>query len=224
MEDLPAALKPRPPAFFIGEHLALDFVNSRSTPLGVWTEWLRDGIELVDWLEEAGAIEGADASRFREDGGARPTLDQVAERARTLREWLRKFVARHAGRRIGAESAPELGPLKDLLARNDSYWQVEVGRDPEATPVPDQGPFRLQRVRRWTTPEQLLQPLAEAIADLVCNEDFRLIRACEGKACVLLFLDKTKSHARRWCSMALCGNRAKAATHRARVSRKRSSR
>jgi predicted RNA-binding Zn ribbon-like protein len=121
------------------------------------------------------------------------------------------------------EAAAELGPLKDLLARNDSYWQVKVGGDPKATMVPHQGPFRLQRVRRWTTPEQLLQPLTEAIADLVCNEDFRLIRACEGKACVLLFLDKTKSHARRWCSMALCGNRAKAATHRARASRKRSS-
>ena len=89
--------------------------------------------------------------------------------------------------------------------------------------VPHQGPFRLQRVRRWTTPEQVLQPLTEAIADLVCNEDFRLIRACGGNACVLLFLDKTNSHARRWCRMALCGNRAKAATHRARASRKRSS-
>ena len=104
------------------------------------------------------------------------------------------------------------------------YWQVEAGGDPGAAPALDQRPLRLQRVRRWTAPEQLLQPLAEAIADLVCNEDFRLIRTCEGKACVLLFLDKTKSHARRWCSMALCGNRAKAAAHRARASRNRKSR
>jgi predicted RNA-binding Zn ribbon-like protein len=224
MENLPPHPKPRPPAFFNGDHLALDFVNSRSTPLGVWTDWLRDGIDLLDWLEEAGAIEGADASRFREDSGAREALDEVAERARTLREWLRGFVARHAGRAIGAEAAAELGPLNDLLARSDSYWQVEAGGDPGAAPAPDQGLLRLQRVRRWTTPEQLLQPLAEAIADLVCNEDFRLIRACEGKACVLLFLDKTKSHARRWCSMRLCGNRAKAAAHRARASRNRKSR
>ena len=98
MENLPPDPKPRPPAFFTGDHLALDFVNSRSTPLGVWTEWLRDGIELLDWLEEAGAIEEADAARFREDAGAREALDEVAERARTLREWLRGFVARHAGR------------------------------------------------------------------------------------------------------------------------------
>jgi predicted RNA-binding Zn ribbon-like protein len=221
--NLPPGLVSRTPAFFTGDHLALDFVNSRSTPSGVWTEWLGNGIELLNWLEEAGAIEGTDATRFREDLGARKALDEVAERARTLREWLRGFIARHAGREIGVEAVADLGPLNDLLARSDSYWQVAGWRDPGAALAPDQRPLRLQRGRRWTTPEQLLQPLAEAIADLVCNEDFRLIRTCEGKACVLLFLDRTKAHARRWCSMALCGNRAKAAAHRARAAHDRSS-
>ena len=204
--------------------MALDFINSRSTPLGVWTDRLCDGFELVDWLEEAGAIKEADARRFREDAGVRQRLDDVAERARTLREWLRGFVARHAGRELGTEAAAQLGPLNDLLARSDCFWQVEAGDNAGAALAIDQRPLCLQRVRRWTTPQQLLQPLAEAIADLVCNEDFRLIRACEGKVCVLFFLDKTKSHARRWCSMAICGNRAKAAAHRARASRKRKSR
>jgi predicted RNA-binding Zn ribbon-like protein len=32
----------------------------------------------------------------------------------------------------------------------------------------------------------------------------------------LLFADHTRGHARRWCSMALCGNRAKQAAHRQR--------
>ena len=71
-------------------------------------------------------------------------------------------------------------------------------------------------VRRWESPGELLQPIDEAAADLVCHQDFRLIRACEGSACTLLFLDRTKAHTRRWCSMAVCGNRAKAAAHRAR--------
>jgi predicted RNA-binding Zn ribbon-like protein len=214
----------RPPAFFTGDHLALDFINSRSTPLGVWTEWLGDGIELVDWLLEAGAIETADATRFREDTGARKALDEIAERARILREWLRGFVARHAGRNITAKALAELGPLNDLLARSDIYWQVEAAGASRDAAGTFQRPLRLRTVRRWTTPDQLLQPLAEAIADLVCNEDFRLIRVCEGKGCILYFLDKTKAHARRWCSMALCGNRAKAAAHRARASRNRNSR
>jgi hypothetical protein len=41
--------------------------------------------------------------------------------------------------------------------------------------------------------------------------------ACEAGNCSLWFLDVSKGHARRWCSMAICGNRAKAAAHRARA-------
>jgi predicted RNA-binding Zn ribbon-like protein len=64
--------------------------------------------------------------------------------------------------------------------------------------------------------EDELEPIAEAAADLICNQDFRLIRSCGGSACTLVFLDRTKAHTRRWCRMAVCGNRAKAAAHRAR--------
>ncbi|HYM02392.1 MAG TPA: CGNR zinc finger domain-containing protein [Stellaceae bacterium] len=69
--------------------------------------------------------------------------------------------------------------------------------------------------RRWTSPDRRLQPIADAIGDLVCNADFRLVKTCEGPACTVMFYDCTKAHSRRWCSMALCGNRAKAAAHRA---------
>ena len=71
--------------------------------------------------------------------------------------------------------------------------------------------------RHWSSPELLLQPIAEAIGDLICNADFRLIRTCGAPTCTLMFYDRTKGHARRWCSMSICGNRAKAAAHRARV-------
>jgi predicted RNA-binding Zn ribbon-like protein len=206
----------RPGAFLVGDHLALDFLNSRCTPSGVWTEWLSDGADLLDWLERAGAIETAVAEPYRAGQGAdRQALDEVAAQARSLREWLRGFVGRHAGRALGGDAGAELGPLNDLLAHDDSYWQVEPD-DAER-----QRPLRLQRVRRWTTPERLLQPVAEAIADLVCHADFRLIRACEGTACTLVFLDRTKAQARRWCSMAVCGNRAKAAAYRARSAGRR---
>jgi predicted RNA-binding Zn ribbon-like protein len=77
----------------------------------------------------------------------------------------------------------------------------------------------LRKVNRWESPGELLQPIAAAAADLICHQDFRLIRACAGSGCTLLFLDRTKAHARRWCSMAVCGNRAKAAAHRARRAR-----
>ncbi|MES6429106.1 CGNR zinc finger domain-containing protein [Cutibacterium acnes] len=43
------------------------------------------------------------------------------------------------------------------------------------------------------------------------------MKACEGPACTLMFADHTRARARRWCSMAVCGNRAKQAAHRSRI-------
>ncbi|HEV2674842.1 MAG TPA: ABATE domain-containing protein [Aliidongia sp.] len=204
---------PRPAAFFVGDHLALDFLNSVATAAaGGSTEWLVDGIDLVDWLEQAGAIEPGVAVLFRL--GDRPALDRVAVQARDLRDWLHGFVRRHEGKALGPDATAELAPLNQLLARDDNYLQIGIdGRG--------HGPHS-HRVRRWTTADQLLQPLAAAIADLVCHADFRLIRTCEGVACTLVFLDKTKAHGRRWCSMAVCGNRAKVAAHRARAGKRAS--
>ena len=80
----------RPPAFFVGEHLALDFLNTTATPRGARVEWLADGKDLVDWLEQARSIEAAAAARIRESGSG--ALDEVARQAREFREWLRGFV------------------------------------------------------------------------------------------------------------------------------------
>jgi predicted RNA-binding Zn ribbon-like protein len=196
----------RPPPFFVADHPALDFLNSIASPRGVTVEWLRDGRDLVDWLERANVIGPDVATRFRRSNDQR-TLDCVAVSAREFRDWLRDFVTRHMGRPLTKGSAKALGPLNQLLAGDTSYPVVEAAGGEQA--------LRLRRIRRCERPDDLLRPIAEAAADLVCSVDFRLIRACEGFPCTLVFLDRTKAHMRRWCSMAVCGNRAKAAAHRA---------
>ena len=196
----------RPPPFFIADHLALDFLNSIASPKGVPVEWLRDGQDLVHWLEHANVIAPDVAARFRRSSDQR-ALDGVVGRARAFRDWLRGFVTRHMGKPLTAGAAKALGPLNELLAGDTSYPVVEAAGGEQA--------LRLRRVRRWDCPNELMRPIAEAAADLVCSVDFRLIRACELPPCTLLFLDRTKAHIRRWCSMAVCGNRAKAAAHRA---------
>jgi predicted RNA-binding Zn ribbon-like protein len=197
----------RPPPFFVGDHLALDFLNTIATPKDVPVEWLRDGQDLIDWLEQANVIAADVAARFRPTKEQR-ALDGVSGTAREFRDWLRGFVTRRMGKPLTTGAAKALGPLNELLARDTSYPVVEAAGGEQA--------LRLRRVRRWASPDKLLHPVAEAAADLICSVDFRLIRACEGSVCSLLFLDRTKAHGRRWCSMAVCGNRAKAAAHRAR--------
>jgi predicted RNA-binding Zn ribbon-like protein len=197
----------RPPPFFVGDHPALNFLNSIASPKDVPVEWLRDGRDLVDWLEQANLIPADASVRYRQSNDQR-ALDGVARRARKFREWLRRFVTRHLGKPLTPSAAKKIGPLNELLAKDTGYPSVEAAGGAQG--------LRLRRARRWQLPDELLYPIAEAAADLVCSVDFRLIRGCEGTVCSLLFLDRTKAHARRWCSMAACGNRAKAAAHRAR--------
>ncbi|MER6126425.1 CGNR zinc finger domain-containing protein [Streptomyces sp. NPDC001795] len=43
------------------------------------------------------------------------------------------------------------------------------------------------------------------------------IRGCAHDSCILHFFDTSRNGTRRWCSMAACGNRAKASRHYART-------
>ncbi len=190
----------RPPPPFVGDHPAMDFLNSRAVPGGVELEWLADGPDLRAWLAAAGMPVPA---------GLRPAAwDAAAGHAKALRETFRAFVDRHAGRPLTAGAARELRAVNDLLAADDTYRQVEPGTGDE--------PLVWRRHRRPAAAAEPLLPIADALGDLVTTADFTLVRRCEGVGCTLAFLDRTKSHARRWCDMAVCGNRAKAAAHRAR--------
>ena len=212
----PSAVSSRPQPFFLADDLALDFLNTIAAPAGESVEWLASGLDLVQWLGAAHAIPPAVAAEFRKEKVAR-ALDAVAVEARELREWFRGFVEAHAGKPLERGALRALAPLNELLAHDDSYRQIELVPPVEKGQHDDHGALRWVARRRWRNAETLLLPIAEAVGDLVCRRDFTLVRRCEGPSCTLWFLDVSKAHARRWCSMALCGNRAKAAAHRARA-------
>jgi predicted RNA-binding Zn ribbon-like protein len=169
-------------------------------------DWIVDGTGLLAWLEQAGMVPTETLSDMRERFAA-AEFDAVAAQARELRERFRRFVSTRKGRPLVAGDLRELEPLNRLLERDERYGALVPGE--EAT-------FEFRERRRWKSPESLLMPIAEALARLVCDEDFAHVKACEGPRCTLLFADHTRGHARRWCSMAVCGNRAKVAAHRKR--------
>ncbi|WBL76903.1 CGNR zinc finger domain-containing protein [Bradyrhizobium xenonodulans] len=200
----------RPPAMFIADSLGLDFLNSVATPVDTPVDWLDDGNGLIDWLTQAKLVpaDELDALKAR----ARPgELDKAADQARDLREWFRGFVLEHAGRPLAAEALRELGPLNSLLERDEAYSRIEARHDDG-----NHG-LALRMTRRWQSPQSLLLPIGEALAKFVCEEDFADVKACEGHNCTMLFVDHTRRRARRWCTMAVCGNRAKQAAHRDRL-------
>ena len=212
----------RPPPMFIADHRGLDFLNSIGTPVETVIEWIGNGEDLLSWLVEARLIDPAEVAFIRANSFP-GELDEVAAQARALREWFRDFVRSHMGRPLSAKALNLLEPLNRVLERDEGYGAIVPRPGNHRKPTTASG-FELRRLRRWSTPNAVLLPIAEALAHLVCSSDFSLVKACEGKICTLLFLDTTHGKARRWCSMTLCGNRAKQAAHRQRSAKKRKSR
>jgi predicted RNA-binding Zn ribbon-like protein len=205
----------RPPAIFIADSLGLDFLNSIATPVDTPIDWLDCGDGLLRWLAQAKLVpaETLDALEAR----AMPDeLDKVADQARALREWFRGFVRKHMGRPLISKALQELGPLNRLLERDEAFSQISRHRPGDG----DGDRLELRMMRRWRSPESLLLPIGEALAKFACEANFADVKACEGHSCTLVFADRTRRRARRWCSMAICGNRAKQAAHRNRLKNK----
>jgi predicted RNA-binding Zn ribbon-like protein len=202
------------PAFFLADSLGLDFLNSVATPVDVPIDWIEDGEGFLAWLEQSRLVPRQVLGTVRER--AMPgELDRLAAQARSLREWFRAFVRRHKGRPLGAADLVELEPLNLLLARDEGFGEI-VAHEYEGAVA-----LSFERSRRWASPESLLLPIGEILAKLVCDENFLHVKACEGPTCTLVFADHTRGHVRRWCSMSICGNRAKQAAHRSRGKRHR---
>ena len=203
----------RPPAIFIADSLGLDFLNSIATPVDTPVDWLVDGDGLLRWLAQAKLVPATAIDELR--ARAMPgELDRVADQARALREWFRGFVHKHMGRSLPPKVLHELGSLNRLLERDEAFNQITRHHRSDGDRL------ELRMMRRWRSPESLLLPIGEALAQLVCDEDFANVKACEGQSCTLVFADHTRRRARRWCSMAVCGNRAKQAAHRDRLKSK----
>ena len=64
---------------------------------------------------------------------------------------------------------------------------------------------------------QIIWQVARSSAELLTSDQLSRVRVCEDdRGCGYLFIDTTRNHSRRWCSMESCGNRAKARRHYAR--------
>lgn len=203
-----------PPALFIADSLGLDFLNSIAVPVDATVEFIGNGEDLLSWLDQAHLVPKDVLEQFR-SGAAPGELDAVATHARAFREWFRGFVREHMGKPLSDDAVAALDPLNRILARDEAYGQIVARSDSEGA-EPTSG-LTFESRRRWRSSDTLLIPIARSIADLLTTENFSDVKACQGHACTLLFVDHTRGRARRWCNMAVCGNRAKQAAHRERA-------
>jgi predicted RNA-binding Zn ribbon-like protein len=197
-----------------GGELCLDFCNSgQGARNRSKEEWLTGFADLIDWLEAAGAIEGAHAARLRAGGAQSPqAAHQLWLRALEFREALaRVFLARTEGRsadeaefrKIEAEHA-RTAPFARLAASAGGFaWGVDA---------------------KSAALDATLRPLVNSAVELLTSSRLARLRRCGNETCYWLFLDETRNCSRRWCEMASCGNVMKVRRHRAKQQRGESSR
>jgi predicted RNA-binding Zn ribbon-like protein len=197
----------KPSYKFVADAIGLDFLNALVDPGGA----IADGESFMHWIEQAGLVPAGALQSLR--AKAVPgQMDAVAAQARALGEWFRGFVRDHKGNALPADAIDRLQPLNQILERDIRVGKVDA-RDTINDRIAGSG-LKWTSERAYRSPDMLLLPIAQAMAELVCVEEFGNVRRCEGPDCKFLFLDRSRGQARRWCSMAVCGNRAKQATRR----------
>ena len=180
---------------FVGDDLAINFINTRRMVEGQLTDTLQSDSDVKAWLRRL-EVPVAKGSLPFGDG-------ELLEGARVLRE-----IALAAVQDRKSGKKPSLVALNRFLADAPSHAVLTTY---------DARNIRVTRVYGKETVEGFLAPVAEAVADLLAEGDFELVRHCEGHDCVMWFYDRTKGHRRRWCTSTACGNRAKVAAFRARA-------
>ena len=174
---------------FLGGHPALDFCNTRAG----WgepgpREYLETYDHLVVWARKAGLVEPRAAAALRAVRAAEAV--RVLERALALREAFYGVATRtdDAGARAVAPEVEAAAAAASLT--------IEAGRAAWKLPI---------------APELPVLAVARSMGEFLTSDDARHVGRCAGDGCGWLFLDPRGR--RRWCTMAVCGNRAKVRRH-----------
>ena len=188
-------------AELVGNHPALDLLNTvawRPDPARR-VDRLGDARDLVRWGEFAGVLDGPTARRFAQEAAADPAAAALAlGRVRRLRERLHRVVLPLA--QAKRPDPDDVVGLHTVLLRALQRVEVEStmpttwsSRPGTLAELPDQ-----LAVRAW----QLLQ-----------RDGADRLRQCGDGSCGWLFIDRSRSATRVWCSSADCGNRSRVRRH-----------
>jgi predicted RNA-binding Zn ribbon-like protein len=182
-----------------------DFLNTDDLENGFRLERLPTLDHALDWFVRRGVIHGEGADRVRDLAASSPEI--------AARDLLRIYAVRGALREVAdaivEERPPRPGAL-DTVNRALHARQVI-----ELVPAPD-GCVSVDHRHVGDPIDDALARLADPLVLELTTGHPERIRICDNDRCRWVFFDASRTGRRRWCDMATCGNRAKAARHRAR--------
>jgi len=179
----------------IGGRLALDFANAGSP------KRLLSWEELISFLEATRVISAARTAVLLElpesdPQSAHALLQRSSHFRDTLRQTFRGMLHREAAK---AETVEAINALLRVTEGHDEL-RFDAGR------------WRIEFVARESGLEWLLAAIARSAAEIVAEGENARIRVCANPDCGLFFYDASRTKRRRWCAMAVCGNRHKVAS------------
>jgi predicted RNA-binding Zn ribbon-like protein len=160
--------------------LVQDFINTRDIEGG--TDALATPALLAVWLSARGLLEDA------------PRLTDIdLGRALALRETLRQLLAAHHNGVIDEEA---LARFNALTASAGLMVRLDADGEAALRPV-------------CTGMDGAIARLIAIVYDAIAAGTWQRLKVCRRDACRWAFYDASKNRSGTWCSMSVCGNRAK---------------
>jgi len=183
---------------FIANHTGLDFINTllikRNEPLDL----LETPADLLLWMFDSYLLTSQDLVFIEQNWlhlGGGEIMDQVLSDALRLRQAAHQALLAPGDRDMALAVINEYLSVAAVAAR--------LVRSGEGYLLQDYA----------DSPHGLVSLIVRQVAAIFTELDPALIKKCRNDKCVLFFYDTSKNRARTWCSMDMCGNRAKAAKH-----------
>lgn len=183
---------------FIGGDAVLDFANTVTGRDQTPRDWLDGYPRLLEWTSRVDLVPAEVLRALTRKSQAEPAAASDAlRRAKELREALFVMIAALISGKA---------PLQSALDSINEHWQAGVAAHELRYEARD---LRVE-IRASAIDLNLIASLiAYRFVAKVLPEPRERLRICAGENCSWLFLDRSKAGRRRWCDMAVCGNRAK---------------
>ena len=180
----------------------LDFLNTAELDgIGRPVEHLATFADATAWLVEHDLLYAEESAPLDRLGTARQ--EHLLGHVRAARSALREVVESLVVARPAAASA--IAAVNELL-RARTVVELALA----------DGVLVTRNRHVGDALEDGLARLADPLVESITTGETGRLRICANDGCRWVFEDTCRTGRRRWCSMASCGNRAKAARHRAR--------
>ena len=165
-------------------------MNTQFSPYGEIVEHFESYSDIEDWFYQVGLNKNKKKLLIKDKNRY---LEEIIDFRTLLRTDFKKYI----------ESKTSINQIlkvtNEILIKSQVHPQV----------IENDSLFELQYIPKEKIENPLLTKIAIEVIKLLSSQEFKYLKKCDNHKCSLFFIDTSKNHSRRWCSMEICGNRSK---------------